>query len=485
VDELEAAIAPLLWGGVAAGVALAAIAAAVLVRGTQRVAVPHERAATRDRIVVALLTLLGAAARLPAMTRPLGTDEAGTFLYYASKPLAIVLTIYGSPNNHLLHTILAHVAVRMFGDAEWGLRLPAFLAGTALIPLAWWTARRLGCNGALIAAGLVAGAPALVDYSNDARGYTLLCACTLVAAAAMAGVVRHGARRAAIVFAAAAALGFYTVPVMLYPFVFIAVAALVKRGARRAPLLAALAAALLLTAALYAPVIAVSGVKAIIANHFVRPIPPSEFFAALPHVIVSGWTRSMAGIPLVVQLLIVIGVVAGRRLTLATGAGALAVAAVVLVQRVLPFPRLWLPFLPLLFIAAACGWRWPRFEALVAVAAAVALGLAAAATVRPRETGELPNVLTIARTLRMRVRPGDQIVAGVASDLPLAFYLRGVPIDVLHPDVAHARRIFVVTNRTSDMTLPRTLELVHIDARAFTVRRVDDYGASALYVLTR
>jgi hypothetical protein len=236
---------------------------------------------------------------------------------------------------------------------------------------------------------------------------------------------------------------------------------------------------------LYAPVLAVSGVKAIVANPYVRPIPASQFFAALPHVIASGWTRTMAGIPLVVQLLIVAGVVAGRRLTLAIGAGALAVAAVVVMQRVLPFPRIWLPFLPLLFIAAACGWRWPRFEALIAVAAALALGLAAAATVRPRETGELPNVLTIARALRMRVRPGDAIVAGVASDLPLAFYLRGVPADVLHPDVAHARRIFVVTNRTTGMTLPRMLELVHIDPRAFAIRRIDDYGASALYVLTR
>jgi len=483
VDELEAAVAPLLWGGVAAGVALAAFAAAVLVRGTQRIAVPRERAATRDRVVVALLTLLGAAARLPAMTRPLGTDEAATFLYYASKPLAIVLTIYGA-NNHVLHTILMHGAWRLFGDAEWALRLPAFLAGTALIPLAWWTARRLSCNGALIAAGLVAGAPALVDFSNDARGYTLLCACTLVAAAALPDVVRHGARGAAIVFAVAAALGFYAVPVMLYPFVFLGVAAVV-RSQRRLPLVAALGAALLLTAALYAPVIAVSGIKAIVANPYVRPIPLPQFFAALPRVIASGWSRSMAGMPLAVKLLIVAGVVAGRKLTLATGAGALAVAAIVVAQRVLPFPRVWLPFLPLLLIAAACGWRWPRFEALVAVAAALALGLAAAATVRPRETGELPNVLTIARALRMRVRPGDQIVAGVASDVPLAFYLRGVPADVLHPDLAHARRIFVVTNRTTDMTLPRTLELVHIDARAFTIRRIDDYGASALYVLTR
>src|SRR4029079_1124901 len=182
---------------------------------------------------------------------------------------------------------------------------------------------------------------------------------------------------------------------------------------------------------------------------------------------------------------IVAGVVAGRRLTRATAAGALGVALVLLAQRVHPLPRLWLPFLPLLFIAAACGWRWPRFESLVAVAAALALGLTAVAGERPRETGELQTVRAIARARRMRVHPGDQIVAGLASDLPLAFYLRGAPVDVLHPDVAHARRIFVVVNRPLGQTLPRMLANVRVDPRGFTIRRIDDYGASALYVLTR
>jgi hypothetical protein len=478
VAELEAAIAPWLWRGVAAGVAVAALAAIVLARGTAPAEIPRQRAANRDRLVVALLTLLAIALRLLSLTRPLGTDEAATFLYYAARPLVIGLTIYGSPNNHLFHTALAHAAVRIFGDAEWALRLPAFLAGVALVPLTWWTSRRLRCGGGAIAAALVAGAPVLIDYSADARGYTLLCACTLVAAAAMRVVVDHGARRAAIGFAVAAALGFYTVPVMLYPFVFLGAWALLAAKQKR-PVLAALAAALLLALALYAPVIAVSGAHTLLANPYVRPLPFATFFAALPRYAAEAWARTMTGVPVAVQLLVAAGAILSRKFN---AAGLAAVLLVVVAQRVLPFPRVWLPFLPLLFIAAACAFRWPRLEPVVAVAAALALGIAALANERPRDTGELPNVVPIARDLRLRLRAGDSVVATTPSDLPLAFYLRGAPVDVLHPDVVHGRRIFVVTNRTAGQTLPQTLTAFGIDPRSFAIRRIGDRG---VYVLTR
>src|SRR5207245_4620972 len=58
-------------------------------------------------------------------------------IYYASHPLSVALTIYGSPNNHILHSLLMHFAYRMFGSAEWALRLPALLAGIAIVPLTY------------------------------------------------------------------------------------------------------------------------------------------------------------------------------------------------------------------------------------------------------------------------------------------------------------------------------------------------------------
>jgi len=171
------------------------------------------------RITLALLTILGALLRILELQRPMGSDESASWIYYASKPLVIGLTIYGSPNNHPLHTDLMHISDALLGDAEWALRLPAFIAGVVMIPLTFVFGRTIGERGALIAAALTATWPALVDYSTDGRGYTLLCCFTLIAAASMVELARSGNTTAALIFALAAALGFFTVPVMLYPFV--------------------------------------------------------------------------------------------------------------------------------------------------------------------------------------------------------------------------------------------------------------------------
>jgi hypothetical protein len=122
------------------------------------------------------------------------------------------------------------------------------------------------------------------------------------------------------------------------------------------------------------------------------------------------WSRMMSGIPLVVQLLLAGGAIASRRMTITVVAGLLAVALVVVAQRVVPFERAWLPFLPLLCIAAAYRLR---FERVVAILPVVALGAASLATERPR--------------------------------------------DVLHPDAARARRLFVVSHRAGGRTLPGTV----------------------------
>src|ERR1700682_4352124 len=161
---------------------------------------------------VALLSLAAAIVRLPMLSRPMGTDESASFIYYASHPLWVPVTIYGSPNNHILHSLLMHIALTLFGSAEWALRLAAFLAGIAIIPLTYAAARALGDRGALLAASLAAAAPTLADYSTNARGYTLLCCCVLICTIAMARILRDG--KGEIVFAISAALGFYTVPVM-------------------------------------------------------------------------------------------------------------------------------------------------------------------------------------------------------------------------------------------------------------------------------
>ncbi len=430
-----------------------------------------------DAIAVTLLTAGAAAIRIPFLGRPMGTDEAATFLYYASKPLSLGLTIYGSPNNHLLHTALMHVAWRIFGAHEWALRLPALLFGVALVPLTYFAARALVRDGALVAAAFIGAAPVFVDYSTDGRGYTMLCAFTLAALLAMLRVTRDGNTFAGILFAVRVALGAYTVPAMLYPFaMFVAW--------RPRKLLAAAALAAVLTLMLYLPTIAVSGIATITSNAYVRPLPFAQFVAAIPHALAAVWRSWMTAVPPLLQVAVAAGFVAGairRRVTL--WGGALAIAAILVAQRAIPFPRVWLPVVALFVITAAAALPWGRWETVCAAALFIALASSALLVPRLRETGELPMVREVARDLAARATPDDAIAAAPPSDVPLAFYLDA---RVLRPDLAQSRRIFVVVNRVYGQSLVRTLAVLRIDARAFVIRRVRDFGpAVSIYELDR
>src|SRR6266852_173534 len=284
-----------------------------------------------------ILSVAAAVVRWPMLSRPMGTDESASFIYYASHPLWVPMTIYGSPNNHILHSVLMHIAWKTFGGAEWALRLPAFLAGIAIIPLTYIAARELSERGALVAAALAAAAPVLADYSTDARGYTLLCFCLLICIASMARIIRTGSNKASLLFAISAALGFFTVPVMLYPFVMLAM-----WGRRKG--LVAVIGAIVLTILLYAPVLVVSWIESLTANPYVRPLPIAIFFRSVPSYAAAVWSSMFAGVPLVIQILVAIGFVIGVRRQ-PIWLGFMAVMALIALQRVLPFPRIWLPFL--------------------------------------------------------------------------------------------------------------------------------------------
>jgi 4-amino-4-deoxy-L-arabinose transferase-like glycosyltransferase len=423
------------------------------------------------KIAVIVLSVAAAIVRLPMLvSRPMGTDEAATFIYYASHPLWVPITIYGSPNNHILNSVLMHVAWTLFGSAEWALRLPAFIAGIAIIPLTYLAARALGDRGALLAASLAAAAPALADYSTNGRGYTLLCCFVLVCTIAMARVRRDG--KGEILFAISAALGFYTVPVMLYPFVMLAV-----WGRRKG--LRAVIAAIGLTLLLYAPVLIVSGIDSLTSNPYVRPFPLAIFFRSLPSYAAAVWSSWFVGVPLIVQILIAAGFIIGVRKQ-PIWIGFAAVIAILMLQRVLPFPRIWLPFLLLIFITAASSWPWSRSEPAVATAVFIALTMTGMNSTRLRETGELRAVREIARELNRRASPGDPVLALPPSEIPIAFYNHRV--EVLHPDVNRAR-LFAIENRDYGQTLPATLAFFKIDPKRYAIRKVRDFGSSALYEL--
>jgi hypothetical protein len=121
-------------------------------------------------LILTGLSVVGLAMRLVFLFRPMEWDEATTIVKFASRPLWAIASWYPKPNNHIFHTMLAHFAIAIAGEAPWAARLPALVAGVLIVPAGYITARVLyGQSVALFTSGFLAVCPALVAYSTAAR----------------------------------------------------------------------------------------------------------------------------------------------------------------------------------------------------------------------------------------------------------------------------------------------------------------------------
>jgi len=109
-----------------------------------------------------------------AATQSITVDEAFTYLKFVAPPLKAMSAFYDA-NNHVLNTLLAKAAVRLFGASELTVRLPSLLGGLAYFAALWLVCRRLFGQGGwfLLAVALNSLNPFLLDYLSAARGYSL------------------------------------------------------------------------------------------------------------------------------------------------------------------------------------------------------------------------------------------------------------------------------------------------------------------------
>jgi hypothetical protein len=396
------------------------VAAVAVLALTSKVQEPAgSRPAIRLPLALVVVTLIGAAARVLLLERPLHYDEAFTLTEYTWRSPLFFLTRYTHPNNHVLHTLLAWITTRA-GDALWLARLPAFLAGVAVIPATWLAAARLDGRAALIAAALAAGATPLIEHSAQARGYTIVVLCVLLLYALRPGAVAGGLLIAA---------GAWTIPVMAYA----ATGYLVWRFlddrsvAVRTAIVAAAA-----TFVLYLPILVVSGMDSITANGNVLPVPYHVFFDEMPRSLATlshEWTLSFTWIG---GLILAIAAATQRKFALPLVVAILVIAVLLVASRRMPFPRVWIFLLPLFLIAAGHGIA--RFvPARFAGALAVLLAVAAAwnaVRLTARNTFFEDPVFARARTIATFVARSEEPLLIVGPlDAPLAYELRreGVP----------------------------------------------------------
>src|SRR5918912_3546877 len=142
--------------------------------------------------------------RLPALGG-FDWDEAAT-VYIAARPVPDLLAyLRGAPFEHPpLYYLLAHAWLGL-GSDETTLRLLSALLGALAVPLLGLLGAELaGRRAGLLAAALLAVAPAHVFYSRDARMYSLLALLGVVALYALVRAERGDGRGSWALWGAAA-----------------------------------------------------------------------------------------------------------------------------------------------------------------------------------------------------------------------------------------------------------------------------------------
>jgi hypothetical protein len=445
------------------------------------------------------ITLIGLILRILVINRPIAYDEAYTFINFASRPFKHILADYSAPNNHIFHTILVGIAYRLFGGQPWVLRLPAFLAGILMAPVMYFTARRFFSRPqALGAAALVAVVPVFINYSVNGRGYTMLFLLTLLLADFAAILVERQSRAALIAYGLTAALGFYTIPIFLYPMagvsLWVAVTYLLpqepwqSRLRKLAGFVGMCILAGLLTFVLYSPVIIFgTGLSSITGNEFVQSLDWPTFLANLDPRIENAWNKWMIGFQPVIEYLFLGGFllslffyrkVSNQKLPLQVFL-VLAVVILLVLQRVTPTPRIWLYLEVFYLMFSAAGLVW-LIDLLIRISKAAQperiekilsfgillffIGIFASNMVarqqNPLEVDRSPEAYA-ADYVADHLKPEDTLVATGPVDIETAYYLslHGISFDRFykrdHP--VKIQNALVLTRENSKYKTPESV----------------------------
>lgn len=433
-------------------------------------------------------------------------DEAFTVWRYAARSLRTVVTDYSLPNNHVFHTLAVHVAARLGGLDPWVVRLPALLAGVALAPTTFVLFARLASTSAgLLGAAFTAGSSVLIDYSVNARGYSLAAFLALLGAICAASIRSRQTTAPVLLLTLTlvSSVGLWTVPLFVYPFVATQIWLLLAGQPIRLRLFNATMVSvgtLVGTTLLYRPVLMSSGLSALTHNNFVAPDPWGVFADQLPGFLADVGRMWSVNSPSILVGIAIVGACTaladpGNRPMRALAWSLVgALIGITTVQHAVPYTRNWLVVLPLAIGISAAGvvtlvgrLSSPRrdmrlFFSIVSVATAIALLVA----VEMREgtlSGEsdgLVDAEAITLNLADRITPASHVALATPSTAPLWYYflLHDLPRDPVLSPQSPPDRLFVVT--ALGQTVSEVLASDDLEAHR-DVRVIARYPSGALW----
>jgi mannosyltransferase len=167
--------------------------------------------------ILAALLLIASVLRLYGLGNGLWYDEILTYINYGRMPFGEILTTYDSENLHILFTLLANACLKIFGESNWSLRLPAVFFGIGSIWAIYLLGRQVGTmREALVAAALLTFSYHHIWFSQNARGYTGLLFWTILSSWLLMRALQEARPGLWLYYAASAALGAYTHITMVF-----------------------------------------------------------------------------------------------------------------------------------------------------------------------------------------------------------------------------------------------------------------------------
>jgi hypothetical protein len=208
---------------------------------------------------------------------PLFTDEAFSYVYFVSRGFLVSASYYPGPNNHVFYSGLCAFTDLFFDDPLWVMRLPSFLISLVLSFLLFITAKKYyGFLIALFTLVIFSFSDNVNFYSIQGRGYMLLTFFAFISAVSLVKYLFGEKKVYLLVFMISSALGFYTIPVFLYPFLSLALFTLFvlikyKRLHRLIHFFFIFSGIGLMAGLLYLPVILFNDINTITGNSWVLP----------------------------------------------------------------------------------------------------------------------------------------------------------------------------------------------------------------------
>ena len=438
-----------------------------------------------DRIWIVLALLVGVALRAYFLAQPMRYDESFTFLNFVNRDLKD-LFFYPLPNNHVLHSVLTKISTFIWGANPVSIRLTAFIAGVALIPIVYKLCRILGQSG-IFASFAIAISPYFILYSTTARGYTLLVLFSLLLTLMGIRITDQPSILRTSIYSLIASLGMLTMPSMLFPiagiYLWVHLLLLINKRDPKSIFYSFSVPALLitctLTALFYTPVILASnGIKSIVANRFVKAQPWDEFVSQVyPHFIqtIIDFTRDIPSVLLVATLILfaigIIGAVKQRNWPIFFILPSLIITSglIFLIKQKIPFARTWIYMIPFFILVADSGFTYitamvsDRIRSFIKVTTFIICAfisitlISKNAILNYQDTGVFAEAEFVAKFLEPIMSSNDVIHVRTPADWPLYFYMwyHNVP---RHKEIAtpESKKEFVVIMKNSHSRVEMT-----------------------------